>query len=101
MIDNADTQTDTNFEPLSVAAEAVVARLAKARWRALAGDRYGLIRERRNQAVRGFRGSSLSPSHHPASHPACDPVDGRLPVALAPQRLTAGISAPRSCTRDR
>ena len=44
--DYTDT-LDTNFEPIGLAAESVVSRLAKARWRALAGDRYGLIRERR------------------------------------------------------
>jgi len=47
MCEQLELDTDTNFEPISVAAEAVVSRLAKARFRALAGDRYGLIKERR------------------------------------------------------
>ena len=94
-------ELDTNFEPISVAAEAVVSRLQKARWRAEHGGRLDLIIERRNQVVRGVAGSSRFPSHHPGSLPACDLVDGWLPDALAPHRLTAGISAPRSCTRDR
>ena len=40
-------ELDQNFEPLSVAAEAVVARLRKARLRAERGDRLGWIVEQR------------------------------------------------------
>ena len=46
---NQQHELDLHFQPIAVAAEAVVSRLQKARWRALTGDRYGLIRERRKE----------------------------------------------------
>ena len=59
---NSGIQLDTNFEPISVAAEAVVSRLQKARWRAETNDRYGLIIERRKE---GRAARVLSPEPAP------------------------------------
>ena len=82
MIDNADTQTDTHFEPLSVAAEAVVSRLRKARLRAERGDRLGWIVEQREK--RGATSMTKPPLSFPAR--------GRVQTRAGTQALIEAVN---------